>query len=710
MSPRPRPLRATRRWWGRRARRTKIVLLTALAGVVLLFVALLGVIYAAVRIPLPQNVALPQSVRLTYTDGSTLDTIGQVNRTNVDLAQVPVPVRQAVLAAEDHRFYSEPGISITGIGRALIADLTAGKIRQGGSTITQQYAKNAYLGSQRTFTRKIKEVVLAIKLANKYSKDQILQDYLNTIYFGRGAYGIEAASQAYFGVPVSKLDAAQGAVLAGLIRAPSYLDPRANPRAARQRWNEVVDQMVKDKALTPAQRAQLTYPVTISGKGPAARVRSSGPTSYIDAQVDAFLRRKLGEDVVDLGGLTVTTTIDKTAQAAAVAAIADHTHGIGAHVRAALISTDPQTGAIRAYFGGSRAGEADAVSFLTAPPGSSFKPITLATALANGIPLSKTYDGSSPQTFNGTPVSNFNNEQFGQIDLPTATAHSVNTVYIQLARDADPAKIVALAHQLGIPDQPRLDPVPEIALGTTDERPLDMAGVYGTFAAGGRLATPYLVAKVVDRHGNVLYSASPHTQQVLSARVAADTTYALQQVLVSGTAAGYGLAGGRPAAGKTGTVSNNIAGWFDGYTPQLSTVVGVFDTQRKTIAPYPSCGCSQVTGGTAAAPIWQQYMNAALAGAPVLPFPPPQDLPTSSAPPTTSSSAPTTTSSAPTTTSSAPPTSASPTPSTATPTPSVSVSVPTPSSSTATASPSPTTAASTSTAAASPASSGAPSP
>ncbi len=681
MSPaRPRPLRATRAWWGRRRRGTKVLIVGTFGTLLFAFVALVGIGYAAVQVPLPDTVAMPQQVRLTYVDGSTLDTIGQVNRTNVPLSDVPVPVRDAVLAAEDRNFYHEPGVSVRGIGRALLANVVGGGIKQGGSTITQQYAKNAYLGQQRTFTRKIKEVVLAVKLSRKYSKDQLLEFYLNTIYFGRGSYGIEAASQAYFAKPVKQLGPAEGAVLAGLIRAPSYLDPRVNPQAARTRWTEVVDQMVKDKALTGAQRQALAYPTTVKTRGAAGRAKNTGPTSYIDAKVDGFLRNKLGDSTVDLGGLTVSTTVDHTAQAAAEKAVADHTQGAPPDLRVALVSTDPRTGAIKAYYGGQQAGQADAASFLAAPPGSSFKPITLATALEGGTPLTKTYDGSSPQTFNGTPIHNFQlagvDEQYGQIDLPTATANSVNTVFIALARDAGPSKIVNLAHALGVSDSVQLQAVPEIALGTTDVTPIDMAKVYDTFANRGRQTTPYLVDKVTDRSGQVLYQATPSSNQVLSEKVADDTTYAMQQVLTQGTAKAAQLAGGRSAAGKTGTVTDNVAAWFDGYTPQLSTVVAVSDPKpsgaRQKIAPYAACGCSEVTGATAAAPIWQQYMNSALAGAPMLAFAPPATLNQPAPPPTLasqasssvaapSSAAPTSSAPAPTvSTSAAPPTTSAP--------------------------------------------------
>jgi len=586
------------------------------------FIGLCAIVYAAVRVPLPNDIALPQQTQLSYADGSPMSTIGSVNRTSVPLSDVPVPVRQAVLAAEDRNFYHEPGISITGIGRAIVADVTGGGIKQGGSTITQQYAKNTYLGQQRTFTRKAKEIVLAIKISRKYSKDQVLEYYLNTIYFGRGAYGIQAASQAYFGVPVNHLDAAQGAVLAGLIRAPSVLDPAVNPNSAKARWTQVVDQMAKDKALTPEQRAALVYPSTVPKSNTASQ--TSGPKSYINAAIKDFLDGKLGEARVALGGLTVTTTIDVTSQKAAEDAIKAQTAGAPATLRPALVSVDPTTGAIRAYYGGGTAGMADAANYLNPPAGSAFKPITLAAALSNGAKLSDSFSGSSPQTFGTDIVRNFNNEQFGQINLVTATAESVNTVYLQLANKAGPAKVVDLAHKMGIPDTVRLDAVPEIALGTTGVTPLSMAQVYTAFANQGNAVTPYLVQKVTDRSGKVLYEAKPALRQVFSADVAKDATTAMQAVLQYGTAAGSGLAGGRPAAGKTGTIDGNKAAWFVGYTPQVVTVVSYAQWQNGSVVPltpYKQCGCGEVTGGTLPAKTWKQFMDAALAGQPVLQFP-----------------------------------------------------------------------------------------
>ena len=633
------------------------------------FLAVAFLVYQAVRIPLPANIAEPEQIRVTYADGSPLGNIGSFNRTEVSLSAVPVPVQDAVLAAEDRNYLHEPGVSVRGIARALVADVTAGKISQGGSTITQQYAKNAYLGQQRTFSRKIKEVVLAIKLSHKFSKQQILQDYLNTIYFGRGAYGIEAASKAYFGVHVASLDVAQGAVLAGLIREPSYLDPRLHPKSSLTRWNEVLSTMVSQKWLTATQRAALVYPATIPRRELASP--QSGPVGVVDAQVAAFLHAKFGDSAVALGGLTVTTTLSPTAERAALDAVAAHTAGAPAGLRVALESIDPTTGAIRAYYGGASTAQPDAVSYLTAPPGSSFKPIVLAAALRSGTRLTTTFDGSSPQTFGGTTVHNFDGEQFGRINLITATANSVNTVYVALNIATGPQQVADLAHVLGIPSSVTLNPVGTMALGEDYVHAADMAEVYATFADDGVQATPYLVDRVVDRKGRVLYQAHPSRVRVLPSSVARDATYALQRVLTEGTAAGAGLTG-RESAGKTGTTDGNVSAWFDGYTPQLATVVGIFDPTSgghlQSLVPWSGCGCAQVTGGTVPAHLWQAYMNAALAGTPAVPFPAVAGAPAASLTPTSTSPAPTSSSPSLVPSSNSPvPTSSSIVPSTSTP-------------------------------------------
>jgi membrane peptidoglycan carboxypeptidase len=628
--------------------------------------AICGVVYAAIRIPLPDRINTAQTSVITYRDGSELARIGAVNRTNVPLTQVPVPVRNAVLAAEDHKYYSEPGISFKGIARALWTDVRGGEISQGGSTITQQYAKNAYLTSQRTFSRKLKEIVIAVKLNRKYSKDQILEFYLNTIYFGRGAYGIQAASQAYFGVDVSKLTPEQGAVLAGLIRAPSSLDPRVNPTSSEQRWHEVLNAMVKYHWLDAERAATAKFPPTLPSTGGGVAEPSSPEAAFIRNRVDYELTQDgVSEDLIRRGGLKITTTLDMRLQSEAVGAVERATKGAPAALQAGLVAVEPGTGRVRAYYPGNGSGSkgrryVDNATFETTQPGSSFKPIVLAAALAKGISLNTVYDGHSPQMFPGYQppgVTNFTQngvaEQPGYINLSQATAMSINTVFVHLGLDVGEANVVKMARALGIPDGVNLPAVSSLPLGVISATPYDMANVYGAFAGGGVTAPTHLVSKVTDPSGNVIYSEPDRRSRAISKDVDADLTSALQTVFTNpqGTAAGNPLANGRPAAGKTGTTTGNQSAWFAGYTPQLATVVDIFRDDHQPLQNL--LGYSEVAGATVPLGIWKDFMDAALANAPIVQFPQPANVgapissspappppPVTTAPPTTS--APTT--------------------------------------------------------------------
>lgn len=612
--------------------------------------------YAFATVPLPPPVSLPQLTTLRYADGKVLASLGSVDRRDVAFAEIPVVVRHAVLAAEDRNFYHEPGISITGILRALWADVSGGQISQGGSTITQQYIKNAYLTDQRTLTRKLTEVVIAVKMSHQVPKNVILNNYLNTIYFGRGAYGIGVAAQRYFGIPVRRLDAAQGALLAGLIREPSVLDPRIDLPAAQQRWREVVMGMVRQGWLDPARAAAMAFPATIP-EPVLAPPAANGPTYYVVQRVLGELRGDgLSAQQVALGGFTVTTTLEPGVQAAAVAAVRSSPGGgiaaAPAGTRMGLVALTPATGAVRAWVGGLRPGGADAVDYLTAPPGSTFKAIVLAAALSGGIPLQRTYLGSSPQTFAADPevaIHNFGvggvDEQFGYVDLATATADSINTAYVHLGLDTGLRRIATYAHRMGIAASRAIPLVEDVTLGQNPfVTPLEMATVYATIASGGTRPTPYLVASVTAPGGQMLYRHVSHPVRVLSARVAAEETYALQQVLLRGTASATPLAGGRPAAGKTGTSEGNISAWFTGFTPQLVTSVDLLRLRGGALGPtYVSVngidGWADDTGSAVPAHTWKAFMDAALAGSPMLAFPAPP-IPVTSAPPATPATSP----------------------------------------------------------------------
>ncbi len=625
-------------WWRSRSPRFRRAVSALLGVILLLMIAGVGLVYTATTIPLPQAVDTAQTTTVTYADGKTpIVRIGSVNRTDVPLSKVSEAAQHAVLAAEDKNFYSESGISVRGIARAVWADVRGGSISQGGSTITQQYAKNAYLTQNRTLTRKLREIVLAVKLDRKYSKDEILEFYLNTIYFGRGAYGIEAAAHAYFGVPAAALTAPQAAVIAGLIRAPSALDPRVDKEAAATRFQQVIDVMAEKDWIDADQASKATLPLTL----PMANAGTNAPATPQAAYIRDEVKRELAaaginEDTVTRGGLRVTTTLDPASQQAATNAVQQVLAGAPADLQTGVVSMEPGTGRIKAWYGGSVYGHApyggddyvDNVAGARIQPGSSFKPVTLAAALTKGIGLDSRYDGHSPKVIPpgypaNSPLHNFgagDGEQFGSIDLRTALAQSVNTVFVPLSIDAGLDKVAAMGHTLGIPEATKLDPVQSLTLGTNDVRPLDMAGVYGSFASQGVYAAPHLVESVTDRDGKQVYAAPDTHKRALSEQVSADATSAMQQVVTSGTGTAAQL-NGRPAAGKTGTTSGNKAAWFCGFTPQLVTVVDMFRGNGQQ-ALNGVLGINEVSGGTLPSRVFKATMDAALVGQPVLPFPP----------------------------------------------------------------------------------------
>jgi membrane peptidoglycan carboxypeptidase len=630
MTPRPDdtsvlPARASRR----RRVPVKRILLLAVPGALLLVLLLAVVAYARTDVPPPDAQATAGVTRILYSDGSEMGRVGGQNRILVELDQVPEHVREAVLAAEDRGFYTEPGISPRGILRALFTNVRGGgEIQQGGSTITQQYAKNAFLSSERTYTRKVKEILIALKMTRTESKDQILEDYLNTIYFGRGAYGIQVAANSYFGKPVEQLSPAEGALLAAVIRAPAAYDPERHPERAQDRWTYVVNGMVETGALSTADAAALAFPQV----RPAAEADKandlSGPKGHVIQKVMAELETTLeerGTTEALAAGLEVTTTIRREAQDAAVAAVQDVVgtpeEGDEAAAKGALVSVDPNSGAVVAYYGGSTGTGFDYAGQGTGrQPGSSFKPFVLAAALEEGISLRSTFDGNNRKRFPGVkePITNFDNRSFGRVDLVEATQNSVNTAYFELGLEVGPAKVADLARRAGI-TTPLGEPNPEggIALGIYDVRVLDQAAAYAAFANGGQRVTPYFIARV--RSGDdELYANGPKLSPAFEEDVAADATSALQSVVQGGTGTRARLAGGRPAAGKTGTTSDNYDIWFAGYTPQLSTAIW-FGTGRNETLEIP--GVRQATGGTVAAPVFKEFMDVAHRGLPVERFP-----------------------------------------------------------------------------------------
>jgi membrane peptidoglycan carboxypeptidase len=695
-------------WWRRRralkkrrlarmSRRRRVlrrvgILGTWLLGVLALLVTAFAlVMYSVAHVPSPDELQTNQTATLMYADGSTMASItGGENRTLVPLSKVPVYVQDAVIAAEDRGFYTEPGISIRGTLRAAINDLRGGNT-QGGSTITQQYVKNAYLNADQTLTRKLKELAISLKLSREYSKADILQNYLNTIYFGRQAYGIQAAAHAYFGVDISQVSVAQGALLAAVIKSPEYYDPAVTPAAAKDRWNYVVDGMVKTGKLTKAKRDALKFPTTIKPRSVSSVL--DGPLGLVWAQVKNELRSD-GVDPASINakGLRITTTIDRSAQVAAQNAIAQtysNLRPFQQNLRPALVAVNPKTGAVVAYYGGSDGTGLDYAQSWR-PPGSTFKPYVTATALTQNLQGAKpaytiqsVFDGSSPQQIGPYQFSNDPSDpSYGSYTLKQATTLSLNTVFARLADLVGPANVVKTARAMGIPDTesdtgpnpgaPTLmrngTPDDYIGIGNYPVRILDQAVGYATLADGGVYRASYFIQKVTDSKGTVLFEHPDNGKRVLDPRVANDTTLAMEDVASSSR---IGLDNGRPVAAKTGTVQlgttlQSSDGWTVGFTPQVSAASWVGSDKVEAI--YNSDHGSEY-GRDLAGSAWQKFMNGYLDSQPVqsLPTtqqvgapPPPTYAPTSSAAPSTS--VPKSSSAPPPTRSSAPPSSTTPTP------------------------------------------------
>jgi membrane peptidoglycan carboxypeptidase len=600
--------------------------LLALAGLgFLLVVAAMSVAYARTSIPTPNQMISAQTTIVYFSDGkSEIGRFGSQNRDNVSISQVPDHVQKAVIAAEDRTFYTNHGISPTGIARAFWNNLRGGST-QGGSTITQQYAKNAFLSQQRTYSRKFKEFFIAVKLARRDNKNQILQDYLNTIYFGRGAYGIQTAAQTYFGKDVSQLTVAEGAVLASVIRSPAAYDPDKYPARLQARFTYVLDGMVKEGWLSAADRAGLQVPKTVSQAKPRG-----GTNFFLMDTVRKELKAKgFTDSEIDVGGFRVITTFDKKAQQAAVRAVRKERPTINAKgVHIGMSAVQAGTGRVIAMYGGETAGNLNEATQARVQPGSSFKAFALSAALQDGIGLHSRFWGNSPFKVPGTnaQVNNEFNTSYGSsVDLIKATEQSINTAYVDLSVQMGPQKVVDAAVAAGIPaDTPGLKPNPVVPLGTASVHNIDMASAYCTLAAQGKRTAWHTIDEVKSHSGRTRYKAQPTQTRVFAKDVMADATYALQQVVQSGTGT-EAKALGRPAAGKTGTAAlrpgTTTSAWFVGFTPQLCAAVDFYKgTGRADLDGVG--GLPTFFGGTYPARIWTAFMTAAMQGQKVENFPP----------------------------------------------------------------------------------------
>ncbi|MGW0393929.1 transglycosylase domain-containing protein [Streptomyces sp. NPDC003042] len=611
-----------------------------LGGFLLLALLLIGALtagYLLVDIPPANAAATAQSNVYLYSDGSPLAGDGEVNRVNVPLSQIPRTVQQTVLAAEDRDFYSERAVDPKAMVRAAWNTVT-GKGKQSGSTITQQYVKNYYLGQEQTVKRKVKEFFIALKLGREKSKDYILEGYLNTSYFGRNAYGIQAASQAYYGKDVDELTTAEGAYLATLLNSPSAFDVVAHPRSrdrAVGRWNYVLDGMVKKKWMPEAERAAARFPEP--GKvRPASGL--SGQRGYlVEAVKDYITEREILDDkTLAEGGYRITTTIDKRRQTAFVDAVQEQMvarlrpdkRPADRLVRAGGVSIDPATGKVVALYGGidytkQYVNNATRHDYQVA---STFKPFVFAAAVENDsrtqdgrrITPHTLYNGDNKRRVVGTRIpyapENEGQVSYGDITVNTATDLSVNAVFAQMVVDVGTDEVKRTAVALGIPENtPNFDAGPAMALGTLQASVLDMTQAYATLADHGR-HTPYTFLEKITKGGDTidLPDRSPH--QAISREAADTTTSMLVSVVDNGTGTAA-LAAGHPAAGKTGTAELDRSAWFAAYTPNLVTVVSMMGQDPDTgslQSLYNALGESRIGGGGYPARIWAAYTKEAL--------------------------------------------------------------------------------------------------
>ncbi|KRB46950.1 transglycosylase domain-containing protein [Terrabacter sp. Root181] len=638
----------------------------SIAAAVLLVLGVVGVIvaYNQTAIPQPNQLANKQVSIVYYSDGKTeLDRIAvqDGNRESVKLAQVPKFVQDAHIAAEDRTFYQNNGISVGGILRAVKTSVT-GETQVGGSTITQQYVKNYFLTQDRTISRKAKEILIAVKIDGQLSKSEILEKYLNTIYYGRGAYGIQSASKAYFNKDVSKLNVGEAAVLASVINAPSLYDPANGDTAEAnltKRYAYVLDGMVQEGWLSAAERAKYTeLPKIQAYKG---NKFSSGPNGYITAQVKRELvSTGLSEQDIDNGGLRIVTTIDKKAQTAAIAAMKDN---LPKKVQGGLIAMKPGDGAVVAMYGGADYAKTqyNSATQATMQGASNFKPFAVLAAVRDGISTKTKFDGDQPQEIDGTKITNFGERSYGMVDMRRMIGRSINTAFVNLNNEITPELTRQAAIDAGMPEKTRgLGTDLTNVLGTASPHVIDMASAYSTIASQGVRSKPYFVKKVTSTTGDFSYVAKPQTKRAFDKDVTADVTDAMTYTVKDGGTATKLQRLGRPVAGKTGTSSEAKSIWFSGFVPQLAVSIGMYkpDDNGNPLT-LTDAEDTNLTGGTIPADVFYDFMKVVTENMEVQEFPEragvgddkiPTPTTTFTPPPETTTQAPPTTTQEPTTT------------------------------------------------------------
>ncbi|SDH22151.1 Membrane carboxypeptidase (penicillin-binding protein) [Sinosporangium album] len=582
--------------------------------------------------PIPDSTqpeATAQASVIYYRDGKTVLAKQGVNRKRVELAKVPKHLRDAVIAVENRSFYRDSGVSISGTARAVWSTVT-GQQLQGGSTITQQMVRNYYsgLGQERSIVRKLKEIMISLKVDQSKSKDWVLEQYLNTIYFGRSAWGVQAAAEAYFRKDVSELTVAESAYLAAVIQQPSnFANPTGATReAAEERWKSVIAAMRETGALTAEEAADQRFPTL---KKPKAPFTPKGQQGYMIDQVNAEMaRRGYTEEQINQDGLRIVTTFDKNLMAAAERAVTSVLpDATPKKVRTGLAAVDPDSGEVLAFYGGRSWEESqfDNAFYAKVQAGSTFKAYALAAALEDGVGLSSRFDGNSPLRVASAdqPIPNSSGRSYGQVNLVTATRESVNTAFVDLGQQIGLNKVADAAKAAGIPESQlsQHEQAATFPLGVASVSAVQQAAGYATFASQGIYHEPHVIRSITSANDKKT-TIKVAGKRAFSEQTAADTTYAMTQVVQAGTGTAARL-WDRPAAGKTGTTDKSGAAWFVGYTPQLSTAVNMFRDDNKTVS-IPGYGAQY--GGGLPAQIWRAFMAEAMSGKPVEQFPEPSDM------------------------------------------------------------------------------------
>lgn len=597
------------------------ILITILMMVILGSVGFM-LAYASVTVPKPGEFAMAQKTTVFYSDGETeLGTFAEIDRTIIDTSTIPDYVGKAVIASEDRTFYTNSGIDLKGVARAFINNVRGGSL-QGASTLSQQYVERYYLDTTTSIPGKIKEALLALKINRQQSKEEILENYLNTIYFGRGAYGVEEASLKYFGHPATDLTLSESAMLAGIIPAPSAWDPAVDPDMAQARFDRVLKHMVEDGWITQEEADNTAFPETID---PQSETSMTGWKGHLMQQIRSEFESRAGitPEQLDSGGYVIVTTLDKDLQNFAVEAVNELPDDHNAGLQVALSSINPANGEILAEFAGAdyQERQSNSVTQDRAMAGSTMKPFGLIAYMQAGGTIEDMYNGNSPLQITDKrtgevtpPLSNYGDYSFGYVNMIRATALSINTPFVEMNNEMGPGKTREAAVKLGLPeDTLGLDDTIRNILGSASPHNLDLTRAYATIASGGLRSTPHIIKEVTRYDGEQIYQGPTSTERVFDSEIISAALPGMQASAQWGSGEKAGIIG-RPVLAKTGSSEENRSAQFAGAIPQLATVVSMYQIGENgnEVSITPFGGEYEVTGSTWPGTMWQSYMLKAI--------------------------------------------------------------------------------------------------